>query len=168
MNNLFTKVELTDKIVLQVDNTIHNLDLYILTQLKKKIGNKCIKDGYVIENSINILKRSMGKINSSFFDGSVGYNIVYSAKICNPKKGAFITVQYIDHNKMGILAVKEGTPLNIVIPTKLHKDKNIFKQINNKIEQNDDIELTIQIIGKRFEKNDTEIFVIGKLIKLNE
>ena len=167
MDNLFTKMELTDKIMLVPNNSINNLDLHIQQKLKEKVGNKCMKDGYVLKNSISILKRSIGKINSSFFNGSINYNIIYSATICNPKKGAFITVQYVDHNKMGILAVKEGTPLNIVIPTKLHKDKTLFKQIDEKLQNNIDIELTIQVIGKRFEKNDSEIFVIGKLIKLN-
>ena len=47
------------------------------------------------------------------------------------------------------------------------KDKTLFKQIDEKLQNNIEIELTIQVIGKRFEKNDSEIFVIGKLIKLN-
>ena len=166
MDNLFTKMQLTDKIMITPDNSINNLDLHIQYKLKKKVGNKCLKDGYVLKNSIQIIKRSIGKINSSFFNGSISYNIIYSATICNPKKGAFLTVQYVDHNKMGILAIKEGTPLNIVIPTKLHSDKNLFKQIDQKLQNNNEIDIKIQVIGKRFEKNDSEIFVIGKLVNL--
>ena len=166
MNNLFNKISLSEKIILQPNNSIQNIDTHILNKLKKKVGNKCIKDGYVVKNSITILKRSIGKINSSFFDGSISYNIIYSADICNPKKGSFINVDYVDHNKMGILAVKKNTPLNIVIPTKLHADKNIFKKISEKNENNSEIKLNIQIIGKRFEKNDREIFVIGKLVNI--
>ena len=167
MNTLFTTMQLTEKIIITPNNSINNLDLHIQHELKKKIGNKCLKDGFVLKNSIQVIKRSIGKINSSFFDGSIAYNIIYSAKICNPKKGSYLKVQYVDHNKMGILAIKEGTPLNIVIPTKLHTNKNLFKEIDEKLQNNYDIELTIQVIGKRFEKNDSEIFVIGKLIELH-
>ena len=166
MNNLYNTLQLTDRIILNPSN-LNNIERLIKNKLQKKVGNKCIKDGYVLSNSIQILKRSIGKINTAFFDGSISYNIQYSAKICNPKEGSFITVDYVDHNKMGILAKKNNTPLNIVIPKQLHKNKELFKKIDNLLEQQQEIKLKIQIIGKRFEKDDTEIFVIGKLININ-
>ena len=166
MNNLYNTLQLTDRIILNPSN-LNNIERLIKNKLQKKVGNKCIKDGYVLSNSIQILKRSIGKINTAFFDGSISYNIQYSAKICNPKEGSFITVDYVDHNKMGILAKKNNTPLNIVIPKQLHKNKELFKKIDNLLQQQQEIKLKIQIIGKRFEKDDTEIFVIGKLININ-
>ena len=166
MNNLYNTLQLTDRIILNPSN-LNNIERLIKNKLQKKVGNKCIKDGYVLSNSIQILKRSIGKINTAFFDGSISYNIQYSAKICNPKEGSFIIVDYVDHNKMGILAKKNNTPLNIVIPKQLHKNKELFKKIDNLLQQQQEIKLKIQIIGKRFEKDDTEIFVIGKLININ-
>ena len=165
MNNLYNTLQLTDRIILNASN-LNNIERLIKNKLQKKIGNKCIKDGYVLSNSIQILKRSIGKINTAFFDGSISYNIQYSAKVCNPKEGSFIVVDYVDHNKMGILAKKHNTPLNIVIPKQLHKNKELFKQIDEQLAQEQSIKLKIQIIGKRFEKDDTEIFVIGKLINI--
>ena len=165
MNNLYNTLQLTDRIILNPSN-LNNIERLIKNKLQKKIGNKCIKDGYVLSNSIQILKRSIGKINTAFFDGSISYNIQYSAKICNPKEGSFIVVDYVDHNKMGILAKKNNTPLNIVIPKQLHKNKELFKQIDELLQQQQNIKLKIQIIGKRFEKDDSEIFVIGKLINI--
>ena len=164
MSNLYKTLTLNDKIVL--NNGSNNIDTMIKFALKEKIGNKCIKDGYVLSNSINILKRSLGKINTNFFDGSITYNITYTAKLCNPIEGSLLVVQYIDHNKMGILANKKGTPLNIVIPKQLHKDKKLFKTIETKLINKEEINLKIQVIGKRFEKDDTEIFVIGKLVDI--
>ena len=67
---------------------------------------------------------------------------------------------------MGILAEKKGTPLNIVIPKQLHNDKKLFQIIEEKNLNNEQIRLKIQVIGKRFEKYDKEIFVIGKLIDI--
>ena len=68
---------------------------------------------------------------------------------------------------MGILA-KKGTPLNTVIPKQLHKNKELFKQIDENLKENNTINLKIQIIGKRYEKEDKEIFVIGKLLNIIE
>ena len=165
--NLFSTQQLTEKIIVTPGN-FDNINLLIKNKLQKKMGNKCNKDGYILANSIKILKRSIGKINSSFFDGSISYNVKYSATICNPKEGSIINVQYIDHNKMGILAKKKGTPLNIVIPKQLHKNKELFKQIDENLKENNTINLKIQIIGKRYEKEDKEIFVIGKLLNIIE
>ena len=164
MNNLFQTLVLNDRIMLT--NNFENIDLMLKLALKQKVGNKCLKDGFVLGNSINIIKRSLGKINTSFFDGSCSYDIKYTAKICNPKEGAIINVEYVDHNKMGILAEKKGTPLNIVIPKQLHNDKKLFQIIEEKNLNNEQIRLKIQVIGKRFEKFDKEIFVIGKLIDI--
>ena len=69
---------------------------------------------------------------------------------------------------MGILAKKSNTPLNIVILKQLHKNKDLFKKIEEQLQQQQKIYLKIQVIGKRFEKDDTEIFVIGKLINIQE
>lgn len=165
MNNLYNVITLNDRIM--INHNFKNIDIMLKYALKNKIGNKCIKDGYVLEDSINILKRSLGKINTSFFDGSCSFDVKYTAKICNPKEGSIINVQYVDHNKMGILAKKKGTPLNIVIPKQLHTDKQLFELIENKINNNEEINIKMQVIGKRFEKYDTEIFVIGKLIDIN-
>ena len=55
---------------------------------------------------------------------------------------------------MGILAKKKGTPLDIVIPKQLHKNKELFKQIDENLKENNTINLKIQIIGKRYEKED--------------
>ncbi len=166
-NNLYNNLQLQDKIILKA-GSLDNIEQMIKNKLRRKIGNKCIKDGYVLSNTIHILKRSIGKINTAFFDGSISYNIQYSAKVCNPKEGSFIVVEYVDHNKMGILAKKSNTPLNIVIPKQLHKNKDLFKKIEEQLQQQQKIYLKIQVIGKRFEKDDTEIFVIGKLINIQE
>ena len=165
MENLFNTLQLNEKIILKPGN-FDNIDLLVKNKLQKKIGNKCNKDGYVLANSIKILKRSIGKVNTSFFDGSISYNLEYSASICNPKEGSIINVKYVDHNKMGILAKKNGTPLNIVIPKQLHKNKELFKEIDDRLKNNNNINLKIQIIGKRYDKDDKEIFVIGKLLNI--
>ena len=96
MDNLFNTLQLNEKIILKPGN-FENIDLLVKNKLQKKIGNKCNKDGYVFANSIKILKRSIGKVNTSFFDGSISYNLEYSASVCNPKEGSIINVKYVDH-----------------------------------------------------------------------
>jgi len=164
MINMYNDIKLKEKIVLSPYQLTNNTDLLLENILKIKIGNKCIKEGFVDKNSIEILKRSIGKINSSFLDGSITYHIVYKAKICNPKKGDIINVEVVDINKMGILGKMGTTPLNIVIPKQLHKNREEFKKIRD-IENTKYI-VSAEIIGKRYDLNDTTIFVIAKLLKV--
>ena len=55
----------------------NNIDEILLKKIKNKVGNKCNSDGFIRDNSIKIIKRSMGKINAAHFTGDIHYNIVY-------------------------------------------------------------------------------------------
>ena len=54
-----------------------NINSLLLEKIKRKIGNKCNENGYVDRDSIKIISRSMGKINSSHFNGDIVYNLSF-------------------------------------------------------------------------------------------
>jgi len=164
MSNLYNRLQLNDKIVLMPNQLDSNLDKLLEDYLKRKVGNKCQKEGFIKKNSIKIIKRSIGKINSSFLNGSTTFHVIYKAEVCNPKKGDMITVEIVDVNKMGALAKLDGTPLNIVIPKQLHKNRDEFKKLSD-LESNT-YYAQCEIIGKRYDLNDNVIFIIAKLIKV--
>ena len=64
MNKLYYENILSETITLSSNMLGSNLDLIILEELKKKIGNKCIKEGYVDSDSIDIIKRTIGKLDN--------------------------------------------------------------------------------------------------------
>ena len=67
-------------------NTLKNEDAIdsVTTKNKKKFGNRCNALGYVDNDSIKIVSRSMGIINSSQFNGNINYDIKVEATICKP------------------------------------------------------------------------------------
>ena len=164
MNNLYNTFQLNDKIVLFPHQLKNNLDMLLEDILKKQLGNKCTKEGYIKKNSVEIIRRSIGKMNSSFLDGSITYYITYKADICNPKRGEIINVEIVDINKMGVLAKLSGTPLNIVIPKQLHKNREEFKKIIDV--ENKNYKADIEIVGTRYDLNDSTIFVIARLLEV--
>ena len=155
--NLYTTSVFHHCITISARQLTENIDKIILDQLKNDIGNKCINDGYIDKDSVNIVKRSIGKINSSHLNGSINYNVEYNAKVCNPKNNDIITCKVVGINTMGLMT--EFEPLTIVLPRQHHLNSELFKEI----EIDDDIE--IEIIGSRFDLYDTQITAIGKLIK---
>ena len=134
----------------------------ILTQkLMGQMGDKCSREGYIKKNSIQILQRTIGKINTRFLDGSINYRIIYSAEVCNPRQGDILRVQFVEKNKAGILAEKQGTPLNIVLPKDIHADKSLYKQVNT---ENNTRDIVIQVLKTKSMQNTKILYVVGKLV----
>lgn len=151
--SLFVKNTLYHKINLLPSEINHDVDGVLLYKLKNEIGNRCIKEGYVKQDSIEILKRSIGQVDSVHFNGRICFNITYSAEICHPTEGLLVRGKIADMNKMGAMVTVE--PLSINIPKQLHSDLDVFKNLS--IGDN----VVISIVGCIFELYDTEINVVG-------
>lgn len=154
-SKLFNNSVLTYEILLTANMLTNNIDNIILSLLKTEVGDKCSKYGFIKKDSIEILDRSIGKLNTSHLNGSLTYNISYRAEICNPIEGQIITCQVKKKNKMGLLA--DADPLIVVLSSQYHKSN-----ILDKIQENDEIKVVI--VAKRFELHDNKINVIGKLL----
>ena len=136
-------------------NEINSL---IISKIKNEIGDKCYKHGYIIKSSINLIQRSIGKINSAHFNGNLVFDVKLDVNVCNPVKGNFLKkCQVIGINKMGILA--EKGPITIGL-SKVHhnEDKDKF----DVIKKGDEID--VEVLHSKYELHDKEIEVLAKLI----
>ena len=79
--------------------------------MKKQLEGKCIREGFVLPGSVEIVSRSAGTAQLSHFNANFIFHIQYSAKICNPVEGDIVEAEITNVNKMGILArAGEGDP----------------------------------------------------------
>ena len=138
----------------QLQNNI-NLDELLLDTLKREVGDKCIKHGYIKKNSIKINKRSIGTINSSRFDGSMVFDISYTAEVCNPTIGQVVKCRVKSKNKMGLLA--ESHPIIVVV-----SDQNNISNTSIQSIKIDDL-VNIKLIGVRYDLYDNNITAIGTI-----
>tara|TARA_B100000575_G_scaffold294364_1_gene309851 strand:+ start:38593 stop:39114 length:522 start_codon:yes stop_codon:yes gene_type:complete len=129
----------------------------LIEKIKNKLGNKCNSLGYIDKNSIKLISRTIGNINTSHFNGDIHYNVVVEASVCHPSEGNKLICNVIGKNKIGIFAVAE--PIHVIIAAAHHENTDIF----NDIETNDRLE--IEIINYKFKLNAENIKVIGKFIK---
>tara|TARA_B100001123_G_C14613459_1_gene750773 strand:- start:2 stop:511 length:510 start_codon:yes stop_codon:yes gene_type:complete len=160
MDNLFIPVNGVTSIRIEPKDLNNKIDDKILRHLKDEMEGKCVKDGFVREKSIKILKRSMGHAQASAFNGSIIFNVEYSMDICNPLQGTMLEVQAVNINKMGVLAgvpYEQNSPLNVMLAKQHHIDNKEFEKINL-----DDI-FKVRVIGSRFEYGDTQISIIAVL-----
>lgn len=159
-NNIFTTNILNTVIQLLPGEFNNSIDDILLEKLKNKVEGKCDKNGYIKPDSVSIVRRSMGKVLQGHFNGSCSYRISYKVDICNPVEGMMVKAIVRNINKMGLFCELhdiEPSPLTIILAKQHHLKNEAFE----KIKINDVI--NIEIIGIKFNYNDTQISCIGRL-----
>ena len=168
MDNIFIKTLLADKIKIQPQHINKNIIKVLLFELQAKFEGKCSYHGYIKPSSISIYKYSMGQIQAFSLNGDVVYNVQYHCEVCNPTIGSIVQAKIVNMNKFGILAecsifIKglAVSILDIIVP------KNSIDSVNevdvDKLGKGDDI--NIEVLGKKYELNDKNISVVGRIIK---
>jgi len=136
-------------------------DIYISILLKEKYGNICNYDGYILKNTIEVIKRSYGKI---LYNGNMLYNISYSASILMPHQGKLFKNCTIDrpiNENYGLICrPKENKEaIVIIVPFIFLNDIIKHKIINEKTNKL----VNIITLDSYFEIHDRFIKVIGKI-----
>jgi DNA-directed RNA polymerase subunit E'/Rpb7 len=154
MENIYFNNIVKKKIIVNPKH-MGNIDNYIESYLKTNYEGKCIAEGYVKPETIKIVRRSIGAITGSRFNGDVTYMIEYSAEICNPVIGNVIECKVKNINKLGLLC--NNGPITIIVGKKFHDNLEDI----NKIKEGDSI--NVEIIAKKIQLNKEEIQVVGKI-----
>lgn len=156
IKNIWMKNILTRKVVVPFKLVGHNIQENIKNNLEKKLYNKCSKEGYIKTNSIKILSYSSGLVEEK----NVVFDVMFECLICHPVEGQIIKCQAKNITRAGIKAIyvkEEKSPITIFIARDHHYNSDTF----SKVKENDDI--TIKVIGIRYELNDETISVLGEL-----
>ena len=166
-SSYISKQKLTTSLILSSNELNDDIDNQIKYKIKQNLEGKCFHDGYIIKDSIKIVKRNLGNIVTTDGKSEIKYIIVYTADIISPSKGDEIKMKVNNINKMGILGylkikesdTSEDSPLIIMVP----KDYVIDSPINY-----DDVTvgqtINVVVIGYRIKYNSRNIQIIAKPI----
>lgn len=155
-NNLYNEILLLENIFVSPDKFNNKINNHIEELLKNKVEEKCIAEGYVKKDTVQILKKSIGSLKGSQFNGYINYELKYKAQICSPKNGSTIKCKVkLVNNKLGVLG--SNGPLTIIVAKQLHNNPDLLDEINI-----DDI-IEIKVIETKYSLNDKEIKIIAKL-----
>ena len=166
INNLYNKTIITKKInipmrnITTIINKTENLNKYMEQVIEKEISDKCIVEGYIKPNSIIILSYSNGIQENQ----NIKFQVVFECLVCNPSEGQIINCVAKNITKAGIRAEIEDefSPLIIFIA----RDHNYLNKLFSTIKPEQQI--TIRIIGSRFELNDLKISVVGEIVRASK
>ena len=160
-SHVYIRSLLTQKTVLNYDEVNSELFDILETKIKKLNEGKCIKEGYVKNNSVKLLTYSSGEL----FDNKILFECVFECFITNPVESTLIYCITRSITKVGVraeLIVDDDTsPYVIFIARDHHYNNESFSQIK----ENDIIQ--VRILGQRYELNDKFISIIAELISIN-
>jgi DNA-directed RNA polymerase subunit E'/Rpb7 len=162
----------TDTISLVSSELNKDIANIILYKLQKKYEGLCKNNSFILKNSINIIKRSIGRIETHDNINYIKYDVSYKCDTITPNEGDKIECYVSNKNKMGVIAYIKiddkykssdndftNSPLIIIIPNDIinESDLNIDHiQIDKK--------LNVEILGHRIKYRNEKIQIVGKIL----
>lgn len=137
---------------LQKDVT--SVDEILLIKLKERLEQRCSPHGFVLPDTLELLTRSAGMVDSGRFSGDWSFLVKAKGQVLNPPEGSMVQVEVLKNNKMGIYAVYENA-IRLMVPRDLHLGDEEFDQLK----VGDMIKVEIQ--KSRFQLHDPFIVSVG-------
>ena len=125
--------------------------------IKKEIEGKCTIEWFVKSNSTKLLTYSSGVI----FENKVEFDVVFECLVCCPVEGMLIKCNVKNKTQAGIRALIDEDKSPVVVY--LSRDHHYNNKYFNTVKEND--EITIRVIGQRYELNDEQVSVIGEIVE---
>ena len=154
---IYMKNVLTRKVFLEFGLLGNNIIDNIQKSLKISYEKKCVNEGYIKEDSIRVINYSSGIIRGN----NVIFDAVFECMICKPVEGMIIKCQVKNITKAGLRAETKDkiSPVIVFIARDHHYKNKEFSKLKA------DDEISVRVIGVRFELNDEYISLIAELIK---
>ena len=158
--DVFSRVLLTKPVYLHMSFVGDSLKENMEKKLREMYEGKCSKEGYIRSDSIKITNYSSGLITD---DGVfIKFEVVFEAMVCFPVEGMLIECTATSITKAGIKAtIKKYDPSPLVIF--VARDHFHNSAYFSSVKEGDDI--SIRVIGQRFELNDKNVSVIAELVE---
>ena len=154
---LFNQILITKNIPISINNIGNSIKETLEKAIAFQVEGKCIVEGYIKPNTVEIITFSSGLVNGS----SVMFEVVFQCYVCSPVEGMHINCIAKHINKAGIRAEINESPSPVVIF--IARDHNYTSPLFSQIKENDEIK--VRVIGQRFELNDKYISIIAELLE---
>jgi DNA-directed RNA polymerase subunit E'/Rpb7 len=163
MSNYISSQLLTTSINVEIKNIQGDINQILYKLLKKKYEGVCNKDGYVENDSLQIINRSIGEVKTINNTSYIVYNITYKANIYSPVKETKLDISVNSITKMGIVGYLkdkeedtiESSPFIVIVPREYFNEEDI-----DDISVND--KLKVEIIDSRIKYMSKNIQIVAK------
>jgi len=154
---VYMKSMLETKVTLDITEIGQTIKPNLQAKINAMIAGKCISDGYIKPQSIKVMSYSSGMIIAE----QVEFHVVFECMVCLPVEGMLIECTCKTLTKAGIHAQVIDENGNHPVTVFVARDHHHLDERFHEIKEGD--QLTVRVIGIRFELNDTFICVIARL-----
>ena len=142
-----------------------NIDGLIKYKLKKEHEKLCNKHGYVLENTLKVVNRSIGKVVTHDNVSMIEYNITMKLNVIYPCEKDIFTVKIDNITKMGVIGYLddsdnkyniENSPILFIVPTEYIEDIESLKK---------DMKIEVEVLQSRIKYKSKQVQVVGKMRK---
>jgi DNA-directed RNA polymerase subunit E'/Rpb7 len=132
------------------------VDKVLLDKVKHELESKCSKHGFVIKDSIEILARSLGRVENGRFTGAFVYNVQAKGRVLTPVDGYVVEGTVLKKNKMGMYVFHRDA-FRIMVPRDLHLNRQDYEdvQVGETVK--------VELKKSRFQMKDPFIVSVGIL-----
>jgi hypothetical protein len=156
---IFTRSIISTKVVLPFYLVGKNYVEILRAKIAEKVEGRCISDGYIRKNSVEILQHSAGKLHME----NVEFQVLYQCDVCLPVEGMLLECKTKTiTQKAGIHAecvVDAVAVITVFISKEDNATHSEFKEITEP-----DMTITVKVVGVIFELNDETVTVIADLV----
>lgn len=158
--NIFSNALMTREVSLPMANVGGSIKEKLEDVITNTVEGKCVVEGYVKRGSIKVQSYSSGIVKGE----RIYFQLVYECEVCNPVEGMHIQCVARNITKAGIRATTNDKPSPIVVFVARDHHNNVpyFSSIEPQQE------ITVKVIGQRFELNDEQVSIIAELIVPNK
>ena len=162
MDNVYQSALLTRLITIPMNEIGGDVKQLIKNSMKSLEG-KCLEEGYLQRDSIEVVRFSYGVIKGAL----VTFNVVFKCNLANPIAGQKIKCIVENNTKAGVKARLDSRENPFIIF--LSRDHHYQNPEFSELKERDRIE--ISVLGKRYDIHDKQISIIGlwqKEMKMDE
>ena len=155
----YIKSLLNMKVFLKITEIGLNIKENLERIISSKIEGRCVVEGFIRPDSVNVIQYSSGKVNGEF----VEYHTIYECMVCHPVEGMELECVCKTITKAGIHTEVIDQANNIPITMFIARDHHMTNHMFSLVKENS--RLLVRVIGVRFELNDPYVSAIGKLLE---
>ena len=151
---------LTRKVVLKINEVGRQLKSNLEKMVVKETEGKCIPEGYIRPNSVNIIEYSSGDVNRQ----NIVFTVMFECLVCHPVANMIVDCVCTEITLGGIHAevrTDGSVPMIVFMMT----DHNYLNRLFSEVKEG--MRIQAKILGIRFELNDPYITAVGQLVDPN-
>jgi DNA-directed RNA polymerase subunit E'/Rpb7 len=154
---VYNRTLITHNVTLPITAIGQNLKQTIEETIKSMVEGKCIVEGFVKINSVEIITYSSGEIKGE----NVIFEAVFYCDVCFPVAGMLLNCVVKNITKAGIRAESADEMISPFVVF-IARDHYFANDYFNSVEEGKKI--TARVIAQRFELNDKYVSVIAELV----